>query len=272
MATKAVHLELVSDLTSTAFIAALRRFIARRGLCENIYSDCGTNFKGAEVILDKELKQTIKHVTDKAAEEMLQQYAITWHFNPPSAPHFGGLWEAGVKSVKFHLRRVVGKAIFTYEEYATLLYQVEACLNSRPLCQLSNSVETLDALTPGHFLIGRPLNALPEPNLLNEKTTPVRRWKHMQYMAQQFWDKWSKDYLNTLQQRYKWCQIKPNIKEGDLVILKEDNMSPTLWPLARVIHIFPGKDNLARVAKVRTATKVLTRPIVKICPLPSNDS
>lgn len=270
MATKAIHLELVSDLTSIAFLAALRRFISRRGLCINIYSDCGTNFKGAEAILDKELRKAIKESTNEAAKELIQQHSITWHFNPPSAPHFGGIWEAGVKSVKFHLRRVIGKSVFTFEEYSTLLSQVEACLNSRPLCPISNSIEDLEVLTPGHFLIGQPLNALPEPNLLNERSVPSRRWKHMQYMTQQFWSQWSKDYLNNLQQRQKWNHIVPNLKKGDIVILKEDNTSPTIWPLARINQIFPGKDGLTRVVELRTATTTLKRPITKVCPLPIN--
>lgn len=217
------------------------------------------------------MRKAIKEVTSEAAKELLEQHSIVWHFNPPASPHFGGLWEAGVKSVKYHLRRVIGKAVFTYEEYATLLSQVEACLNSRPLCPTANSLEDLEVLTPGHFLIGQPLNAIPEPNLTDDCPTLSRRWKHIQYMTQQFWNKWSKDYLNNLQQRRKWYHKTPNLKIGDIVILKEDNVSPTSWPLARITEIFPGKDGLTRVVEVRTATTTLKRPIAKICQLPMND-
>jgi len=135
MTTKAIHLELVSNLTSEAFIAALKHFTARRGLIDHLYSDNGTNFVGA----NRELKEFFK------AEEFLRQvhnYAaktqFQWHFIPPNSPHFGGLWEAGVKSLKYHWRRIVGKALLTFEEFSTLLAQVEACLNSRPLIALSN--------------------------------------------------------------------------------------------------------------------------------------
>jgi hypothetical protein len=135
MATKAIHVELVSNLTSEAFIATLKCCIARRRLIDHLYSDNGSNFVGA----NRELKESFK------SEEFLRQvhkYAVKtqfqWHFIPPNSPHFGGLWEAGVKSLKYHWRRIVGKALLTFEEFSTLLAQVEACLNSRPLIALSN--------------------------------------------------------------------------------------------------------------------------------------
>ncbi|XP_030765048.1 uncharacterized protein LOC115889242 [Sitophilus oryzae] len=139
MATKALHLELVSDLSSETFLGALLRFISRRGRCNHIYSDCGTNFVGAS----RELINMLK----SAAE----QEQISWHFNPPSAPHFGGLWEAGIKSVKTHIKRVIGDQLLTYEEFYTLMVQIEAVLNSRPLCPQSSDPNDLSVLTPGHF-------------------------------------------------------------------------------------------------------------------------
>ncbi|XP_055922675.1 uncharacterized protein LOC129953452 [Eupeodes corollae] len=105
--TKAVHLELVSDYTTSAFIAAFRRFTARRGICSNLYSDCGTNFKGAANIMDAKRNFMPKQWTKDIAK-ILQENGTQWHFNPPAAPHFGGFWEAGVKSMKYHLKRVIG--------------------------------------------------------------------------------------------------------------------------------------------------------------------
>lgn len=135
MYTKAIHLEAVTDLTTEAFLAAFKRFTARRGVSSHMYSDCGTNFKGADNEL-KVLLESAKH--NSVISHHRADNGITWNFNTPAAPHQGGLWEAGVKSVKFHLRRVIGATSLTLEEFQTVLCQVEACLNSRPLCAFSN--------------------------------------------------------------------------------------------------------------------------------------
>ncbi|GFW94000.1 integrase catalytic domain-containing protein [Trichonephila clavipes] len=117
LATKAVHLEVVSDLTSKAFIACLKRFVARRGKPSEVFCDQGTNFYGASRDLRKEFRQLMK---EDAVHQFLVTDNITFHFNPPSAPHFGGIWEATVKSFKFHLNRVVGVTSLTFEELSTL--------------------------------------------------------------------------------------------------------------------------------------------------------
>lgn len=158
-----MHLEVVSDYSSDAFLAALRRFVSRRGLCHTIYSDCGTNFVGA----DNQLRAlfSASGAGGRRIADGLASLGIQWRFNPPAAPHFGGLWEAAVKSMKHHLRRVLGESTLTYEEMATLLTQVEACLNSRPLQALTDDPEDTAALTPGHFLIGSAINAVPEPTI-----------------------------------------------------------------------------------------------------------
>ena len=160
--TRAVHLELVSDDSSAAFLAAFQRFFVRRGKPAHLYSDNGTTFHGA----DKELRRGIVRLrlnTDLHNEFVIQ--GITWHFMPPSAPHFGGLWEAGVKSFKHHLWRIVGNHTLTFEEFSTLLTRIESCLNSRPIAPLSNDPEDFSYLTPGHFLIRTPLTSIPEPSV-----------------------------------------------------------------------------------------------------------
>lgn len=164
--TKAIHLEIVSDLTSTAFIAAFKRFTARRGLCSDIYSDNATNFVGASKILYQLRKPNA--TTKKSSLEIrhaLSQDGNNWNFSPPLSPHFNGLAEAGIRSTKNHLKRIIGVSTLTYEELSTLICQIEACLNSRPLYPLTDNSDELVPLTPGHFLIGGPLNTVPEPNL-----------------------------------------------------------------------------------------------------------
>ncbi|XP_076301937.1 uncharacterized protein LOC143220085 [Lasioglossum baleicum] len=163
LVTKAVHLEAASDGSTDTFLAALRRFMARRGRCAELYSDCGRNFVGAHHELRALLRESEKQGGGPFAAASRE--GITWKFNPPSAPHFGGLWEAAVKSVKYHLRRIIGEQRLTFEELTTLLTGIEACLNSRPLLPMSDDPEDPVALTPGHFLIGEPLTAIPEPSL-----------------------------------------------------------------------------------------------------------
>jgi len=121
---------------------------------------------------------------------------IRWHFNPPAAPHFGGIWEAAVKSVKHHLRRVIGETTLTYEERATFLTQVEACLNSRPMQALSDDPTDLNALTPEHFLIGEPLCCVPEPRYDAIPDNQLIRWELIKKMRDHWWQRWSQEYTD----------------------------------------------------------------------------
>ena len=266
LATKAVHLEAVTDLTSLAFIAAFRRFVSRRGLCNKLRSDNGRNFKGA----DKELQNMFRGASTfyKEAATLLASDGTEWSFIPPYSPHFGGIWEAGVKSVKSHMKKVIDDQLLTFEEMSTLLCQIEACLNSRPLTPLSNDPTDLAPLTPGHLLIGRPLSSLPEPGNDPNSPNPSSIWKRLSKMKSDFWLRWSKDYLHTLQSKSKWHRQRPDITLGQLVLIVDDLMPATKWPLARVLATYPGSDGRVRVVQLRSAKGETTRPIVKVCPLP----
>ncbi|XP_054707113.1 uncharacterized protein LOC129216917 [Uloborus diversus] len=264
LATKAVHLEVVSDLSSKAFIACLKRFVARRGRPSDLFCDQGSNFYGASRELRKEFRQLMK---EDDVHQFLVTDNITFHFNPPSAPHFGGIWEATVKPFKFHLKRVVGATSLTFEELATLSSQIEACLNSRPLCALSSSPDDPSVLTPGHFLIGKALTAVPQPTVPDD-ISHCDRWRLLTRMIQHFWNRWSSEYLTLLQSRAKWRNSQKNLDIGDLVLIKHDNLPPLQWKLGKVTETFPGKDNKVRVVKVKTDTGELVRPIAKLCPLP----
>lgn len=266
MSVKAVHLEVVSDLTTDAFLAALDRFVARRGIPSNIYSDCGTNYVGAA--------RQLKALFDDPDLRMQasNRVASTWHFNPPAAPHFGGLWEAAIKSSKHHLRHVIGDQIFTIEELTTLVARVEGILNSRPLTQISSDPNDLCPLTPGHFLIGQPLLALPETNLGNVPLNRLDRWQLVRQCYQSFWKRWTTEYLSTLQGRGKWFKPTPNLEVGDLVIVEAPNQPPTYWKMGRITAVHPGKDNVVRVATVKTQDGDFKRPVVKLVKLPVHDS
>lgn len=268
MVTKAVHIEVVSSLSTDAFINTLKRFIARRGCPNTIYSDNGTNFQGANNLL-KEIRlffESRKNL-DKIDAFLLKQ-EINWQFIPPASPHWGGLWEAGIKSAKYHLRRIMGNKIFCFEEMITVVAQIEAILNSRPLCPISSDSSDLSCLTPGHFLIGESLTALPEKDVSNTPENRLNFWQLCTKVKQNFWKRWSVEYLSRLQNRPKWFSQESNLRENMVVLLKEDNLPPLKWSLARIIEVMPGADKKVRMAKIKTKDGIYIRPITKLCPLP----
>lgn len=264
--TSAIHLELVTDYTSETFLAAYKRFTSRRGICATLTSDCGTTFVGAAAELKTLFSQSSAELNN--LRNLLANDGTQWLFNPPGAPHFGGRHEAGVKSVKYHLKRVIGNNLLTYEEFSTILTQTEAILNSRPLCRLTEDPDDLAVLTPAHFLIGEPLTTVPEPNLIEVSTSRLTRWKLTRQMLESFWNIWSKEYLQELQSIYKWRNPSNDIEVGSLVLIIDEQYPPSKWPLARVVQTHPGKDNLIRVVTLKTATSTFKRPVVKLCPLP----
>ena len=266
LSTKAVHLEVVSGLDTRSFLNAFKRFISRRGMCSHIYSDCGKNFIGA----DSEIRELFNRNSAKSRTivDDVSSQGIEWHFNPPAAPHFGGLWEAAVKSFKFHTKRVIGDQTLTFEEMSTLMSCIEACLNSRPLIPMSDDSEDLSVLTPAHFLIGRPLLSLPEQGHQYENPGTLQRWQLLNQLRESFWLRWRRDYLQSLQTRGKWNKEKANLVVGDLVLISSEQTAPTHWPLGRVTQTFPGSDNLVRTVQVRTSDSSFRRPIHKLILLP----
>ncbi|XP_025407359.1 uncharacterized protein LOC112681309 [Sipha flava] len=267
--TKAIHIELVSSLTTEAFLNALNRFFDRRGICLDIYSDNATNFVGA----NRQLQELKELFLSKAHLEKLQntlnKFGTRWHFIPPRSPHFGGLWKAAVKSVKTHLYKTLGNASLTYEELYTVLVRVEAILNSRPITPMSSDPTDLSVLTPGHFLIGNIPAALPELDVSTKPPNRLTRWRRVTQLAQQFWRRWSREYLSTLQAKEKWCVSKgPDLAIGTIVLIREDNLPPLRWKIDRVIETHPDANGVARVAVVRTSDGQCKRAVRNLCPLP----
>lgn len=204
------------------------------------------------------------------AQLTAETLSISWDFNPPGAPHFNGLAEAAVKSFKNHLYRVLGTQILSYEEFYTLLTQIEAVLNSRPLCPISSDPNDLQALTPGHFLVFEPLvSSIPNPDLSTLKMNRLNRWQLIQRIQGDFWKRWSREYVHSLQERSKWSDSTPSLCEGSLVLLKDEQQPPLRWQLARIVKLHYGNDGVARVVTLKTAPGgTMQRPVVKICPLP----
>lgn len=198
---------------------------------------------------------------------------ITWDFQTPLSPHHGGLHKAAVKSVKRHLERVVGTTNLTLEEFTTLITQIEACVNSRPICALSEDPADLNALTPGHLLTGDHLMTLVEPKpLLDHEPAYLTRFERIQQMYQDLWNRWSNEYIKGMITRTRWTKERPNIKVNDLVVIKEDNLVPSEWCTGRITQVFPTKDGLVRTVQVRTKTGYYLRPITKLAILPLHDA
>ncbi|XP_058128495.1 uncharacterized protein LOC131292777, partial [Anopheles ziemanni] len=230
LSTKAVHLELVSDLSTAAFLMALDRFVYRKGRPTHIYSDNGTNFIGAKNALHA-IYAMLNHTKSKEQiDKHLADDAIQWHLIPPRAPNFGGLWEAAVKVAKTHLVRQLGAASLSEEEMATVLAKIEGCMNSRPLTPLSSDPNDLEALTPAHFLIKRPLQPLPEFNASCASQNQLAKYQRLQRFTQSFWDRWCNEYRKELNIAHRRQRKGYQLAEGDLIILKDDQLPPTRWP------------------------------------------
>nr|XP_033204786.1 uncharacterized protein LOC117165516 [Bombus vancouverensis nearcticus] len=268
LATKAVHVELVSDLTTDAFLAALRRFISRRGYCATILTDNGTNFVGANRELQelRTLLQSDDH--QDRVQNFLADRQIQWRSNPPNSPHFGGLWEVAVKAFKRHLIRVVGTELLSFEHLNTLVIEIEAILNSRPLTPISSDPQDPPVLTPGHFLIGDTLTSLRERDFRAVPSGRLSSWQRIHQIKQHCWSRWYREYLNELTRRNKWDKGKHNIREGTVVILREDNVPSMQWPLGRVIKVHPGADGIIRTATAQAATSILDCGVKRLVPLP----
>ncbi|XP_043062956.1 uncharacterized protein LOC120321436 isoform X2 [Drosophila yakuba] len=235
--TKAIHLEATSDLTTEKFLGAFSRFAARRGCPLHLYSDNGKTFVGAEKALTEDFIAAVK---EKVTSSFSHQ-SLSWHFNPPGAPHMGGLWEAGVKSFKTHF------------------YKTTA---------MSEDPSDILALTPGHFLIGGPLLVPAEPPTAGEASSILNRWQRLKALGQLFASRWKAEYLKEFHKRTKWQIPTRNMSEGDMVIIKEDHVPSYGWRLGRVQRVYPGSDDKVRVVDVRTARGILKRPISKLVFLP----
>lgn len=265
MATKAIHIEVISSLSSSAFLAALQRFVARRGLPSQISSDCETNFQ----VLPKELRRILSN----SVNQNLFSHVIPcqWNFNPPATPHFGGLWEAAVKSMKHHLKRVIGTQILNFEEMCTLTQRVEPILNSRLITPQSTDPNDFRALTPRHFLIGAPLLVLPEHDKEEVPINRLTRWQLLDQFHHSIWKRLSTDYLRSLQVKNKWYKNQQNIKVGDLVLVHAPNIPSTHWKMGRIEDVHPGEDGIVRVVTISTNKGTLNRPVVKIAVLPISE-
>ena len=257
---RCVHLEVVDTCETDSFINALRRFTNRRGCPATMYSDNGTNFKGAS----KELKEFVRSLDHDAIVDFATTMRIKWHFNPPGAPHMGGVWERLVRSVKEVMTGLVKDHVLTDPQLYTFLTEAENIINSRPLTHISSDVNDMEALTPNHVLLGMHHNWGAIAGTDEHDITSRKHWRQVQGLRAMFWSRWTKEYLPTLTKRACWREKLSNLRVGELVLLQEDNLKKGKWPIARILKVMPGNDGTVRVAEVRTKTGVYTRPATKI--------
>lgn len=161
-----------------------------------------------------------------------------------------------------------GAHLFTFEELATLLAKISACLNSRPLTPMSTDPKDLTTLTPGHFLTGQPIVTPYEALLVDGPMNRLSAWQKIQKIQQDFWVRWTQEYITEQQRRNKWADRQPSLRIGDLVLMKNDLTPPSQWLTARVVETHSGPDGLIRSCLVETSTSILSRPIDQLCLLP----
>ena len=260
---RCVHLEVVDSLDTDAFIDSLRRFTNRRGCPQQIYSDCGTNFKGAT----SELADAIASLDRKEIQSFATSEKIVWNFNPPAAPHMGGAWERLVRSSKEVLTALMKNHVLTDPQLYTLLTEVEKILNSRPLTHLSDDVSDLSPLTPNHILLGLHRNWDYACEVNDRDVNSRKKYRQVQAIANRFWEQWRREYLPRLTKRTRWRENLKNISVGELVVLVEDDQKRGKWPLARVTKVFTSADGVVRSLEIKTKNGLYTRPAAKICRL-----
>lgn len=259
---RAVHLELVTSMSTHSFVQALRRFVARRGRPKTIFSDNGTNFVGAENLLSQlDWQEVMKFSVNER---------IVWRFNPPSAPWWGGFWERLIGILKQLLRKVLGRASLDYEDLLTVICDCETVLNSRPLTYVSNDPHELSALTPAMFLVDQRGFGLPDYDFV-DRSSVYRKLRYKQRLKDDLRLRFRNEYLGQLRIFYEG-KPRGSVKLGDVVLIGNDQDKRMDWPLARVIELIPGKDKQIRLVRLVTSRGQLLRPVQRLYPLESVES
>lgn len=264
MTTSCIHLDLLENMDTDAFLMALRRFISRRGKPYEILADRGTNFRGGAT----ELQEAFALLQGPLKEHLASQ-EIAFQFNPPHAPHFGGTWEREIRSVKSALQVVLGNQTVTEAVLRTVLIEVEGILNSKPLGYVSSDVADPDPVTPNLLLMGRRDASLPQAIYSSSDLLGRRRWRHSQILADHFWVNFIRHYLPSLQPRQKWQKDTANLSTGQIVMIVDPQLPRALWPIGRVAKTFAGVDNRIRTAEVQVKGRTYLRPVARLVKLPS---
>lgn len=263
LSSRAVHIEIIETMDTSSCINALRRFFAIRGPAKQLTSDCGTNFVAAskELAMDKN-----KNSLDPHIQRYLSENGCIWEFNPPHASHMGGSWERMIGVA----RRILDSMFLqlhvnlSHEVLCTLMAEVAAIMNARPLVPVSTDPDNPEVLSPSMILTQKSA-VEPPPGNFTEKDMYTKHWKQVQTLANQFWTRWRKEYLPHLQRRQKWTTHRKDLQVGDVVLLKDKQTERNNWPMGRINATFPGRDGHVRQVEVKTSnTKTFLRPITEV--------
>ena len=247
--TRAVHLEMTDSLSLEQFMLAFRRFAARRGVPSTIYSDNARTFQGAEAHLSR----------------YFGRLAPRWKFITPLAPWHGGWWERLVRSVKVALRKSLGRRCLSRAELETVLFEVEACVNSRPLTFQGDTLESANPLTPNHFLTGHSVGFQARVAEDQSSVTPRAlgiRARIREMRLAKFWAVWTEQYLRNLPPAVRGGEH--GLEEGTLVLVHEEKIPRLKWEVGVVSRLFPGRDGRVRSAEVRTSSGHKTRAVQRL--------
>ncbi|XP_054717257.1 uncharacterized protein LOC129226651 [Uloborus diversus] len=269
--TRGIHLELVSSMSTKHFLLAFRRFISRRGSCSVVYSDNAKSFKAA----NKDLMYFYNILQDSEFKDFISSRGINWKFIVERAPWWGGFYERLVKSVKDPLRKVLGKALLTFEELSTVLTEIEYVVNSRPLTYVTDNFSEPKPLTPLDFLqYGRknhdyPFNFAELVNRVSTRESLLKRKQYQTTLLKHFWVKWKELYLLNLKtvHHFKSPNIHKEVKMNDVVLVEGTSKSKLLWDLGIVQETFKGRDGHIRACVVKTKKGLFRKPVQLIYPL-----
>lgn len=269
LTTRAVHIEVVEEMSSSAFINALRRFVAIRGKVKIFRSDRGTNFVGST----DHLKIDTVNVENGPLRDFLNKSGTVWIFNPPHSSHMGGVWERIIgisrRILDSMLSTVDGKNL-THDVLVTFMAEVSAIINNRPLVPINADPESPMILSPSILLTQKTsdIDTVCTLNDFSVKDLYKAEWRRVQTLANIFWTRWREEYIQTLQVRRKWHHKKPNLRKGDVVLLRDKNVCRNEWPNGVVEEAFSSSDDIVRKVRVRVIREgkpvVYTRPVTEL--------
>ena len=251
LSSRAIHIELLESMDASSFICTLRRFFALRSPVSILWCNRGTNFIGGK----SELGDALSEMDQRQVKGYVNNHGCQWIFNPPHASHFGGAWERQIGTICRVLEAMfaeLGSHQLTHELLVTLVAEVTAIVNTRPISAIPTDANEPQPLSPSMLLTIKTRSLGPPPgNFVLPDVYTRRHWRRFQYLTDQFWIRWRREYLQSMQIRTKWEELKRNLRTGDIVHVKEEGACRNDWPIGRVSEAIESDDSQVSKAKWR---------------------